>query len=230
MIEDQVIDRLCHSTSRASKKRDYPETRERVLDIFQKKVRRLREDYPDANPIQFYYLLGVKVLSIFTRLVLSKVYLFPCNKVGKLVTTRGKPKIQNRGRIIIGDRVAIWSIFDKTKLFVHPKATLIIGQYSRINGVHISVQQSVTIGKRVRIGPYTLIMDSDFHDVYNRSKSGKVGSITIGDDVWIASRVIILKGVNIGRSAMVAAGSVVTHDVPENTLVAGVPARVIKRL
>ena len=56
----------------------------------------------------------------------------------------------------------------------------------------------------------------------------KTRPITIGDDVWIGSRVIILGGVNVGNGAVIGAGSVVTHDVPPYSVVGGNPARIIK--
>lgn len=197
---------------------------------FVKKLQRVKADYPEASAIKVYWLFTLKIISIAFRLVLAKIHLWSCSQVGDLVTTRGKPLISNKGTVIIGNRVAIWSVFDRTKFFVHPKGILTIGPYSRINGVHISVKNSVTIGKRVRIGPYSLIMDSDFHDMYDRSKEGKISPVTIEDDVWIASRVIILKGVTIGAGSMIAAGSVITHDIPKKTLAAGVPAKVVRHL
>lgn len=201
-----------------------------LMKDLKKKLARFRDEYPEANSLTIYFLFFFKLTSILRRLISAKFYLWSCNSIGRFVTTRGKPKVSNKGLILIGDRVAIWSVFDRTKFFVHPKAVLSIGAYSRINGVHISVKQSVTIGKRVRIGPYTLIMDSDFHDSYDRSKEGKVKPVTIEDDVWIASRVIILKGVTIGAGSMIAAGSVITHDIPGKAVAAGVPAKVIKYL
>ncbi|HTH56124.1 MAG TPA: acyltransferase [Cyclobacteriaceae bacterium] len=197
---------------------------------FRKRWQRVRDDYPEATIAKVYWLFSFKIISIALRLLLAKVHLWSCTHVGSLVTTRGRPTISNRGTIIVGNRVAIWSVFDRTKFFVHPKGILTIGPYSRINGVHIAVKNSVTIGQRVRIGPYTFIMDSDFHDTYDRSKEGKVMPVIIEDDVWIASRVTILKGVTVGSGAVIAAGSVITHDVPKKTLVAGVPAKVIKHL
>jgi acetyltransferase-like isoleucine patch superfamily enzyme len=55
-------------------------------------------------------------------------------------------------------------------------------------------------------------------------------SIIIGDDVWIGANAVILPGVTIGNHCVIAAGAVVTKDVPDNTLVGGVPAKVIKYL
>ena len=204
--------------------------RENIFTAFRKKLRDINDHHPKSGLIKRLYLFATKLSTIAARLMLAKLYLSSCTKVGHWVTTRHKPLISNKGKLIIGDRVAIWSVFERTKFFVHPGALLRIGSYSRINGVHISVRSSVTIGKRVRIGPYTLIMDSDFHDTSDRSRDGKVKPVVICDDAWIASRAIILKGVTIGRGAMVAAGSVVTHDVPDNALVAGVPARIIRQL
>lgn len=200
-----------------------------VADL-EKKLLLIKENYPEAGKLKLYSIFIARIASMAQRLIAAKIFLRKCTKIGKLVTTKGRPLIKNEGAIIIGDRVAIWSVFDRTKFFVHPKACLRIGAQSRINGVHISVKHSVTIGDRVRIGPYTLIMDSDFHDVNDHLKEGKSGSVKIENDVWIASRAIILKGVTIGKGARIAAGSVVTHDVPEHTLVGGVPAKLIKRL
>jgi hypothetical protein len=194
------------------------------------KLRRVRKEHPGESLASIYFRYLTRLADIGFRMMAAKIYLRHCTKVGRLVNTNGKPMIRNNGKIILGDRVAIWSVFDRTKLLVQKNAILTVGDYTRINGVHISVKNSVSIGKRVRIGPYSLIMDSDFHDVADTMKEGKIMPVSIGDDVWIASKVIILKGVNIGKGSKVAAGSVVTRDIPEYTLAAGVPARPIKKL
>lgn len=202
----------------------------RFMDTLKEKLDRVRAEHPGEGLIGIYFRYLSRLISIGFRLAAAKIFLSSCTSVGKMVTTHGKPMVRNFGEIIIGDRVAIWSIFDKTKLLVQRGGVLRIGDFSRINGVHIAVKEAVTIGSRVRIGPYSLIMDSDFHDVNDTVKEGKIEPILICDDVWIASKVTILKGVIIGKGAMVAAGSVVTRNVPDYTLVAGVPAKVIKNL
>ncbi len=170
-----------------------------------------------------------KILNFAWRLISAKFYLRKC-KTGRFVTTRGKPLILVKGSVIIGNRVVLWSIFSRTIISIHSKAKLQIGDYTRINGVHIAAKSSIILGKNVRIGPYTIIMDSDFHDIQEHSVEGKSEPIVIGDNTWIASRVIILKGVTIGEGCVRAAGAVVTKNVPPYSMVAGVPAVVIKKL
>ena len=84
----------------------------------------------------------------------------------------------------------------------------------------------LTIGENVDIGPWTHIWTLQ-HDPNDPNHGTKGGAVTIGDHVWIASRVTILPGVNIGRGAVIACGSVVTKDVPALSIVAGIPAREI---
>ena len=73
-------------------------------------------------------------------------------------------------------------------------------------------------------------MDSDHHLVSNRKELGQAKPIIIEDDVWMATRTMVLKGVTIGKGAVVAAGAVVTKDVEPYTMVAGVPAKFIRKL
>ena len=200
-----------------------------VRNEFEAKYEETKKENPGRAGIAILFIFAAKIFSYAVRLVAAAVYLRNCKK-GKLVTSRGKPLILVKGKVIIGDRVVFWSIFDRTKLSVRAGGQLIIGDYSRLNGVHIAVKNSVTIGRNVRIAPYTLIMDCDFHDIEELDEQGKDAPIVIHDNVWIASRSIILKGVTIGRGAVVAAGAVVTEDVPPYTVVAGVPAVVIRRL
>jgi len=165
------------------------------------------------------------------RIIVAKYYLRKCTSVGKYVSVNGKPIIKNKGQIHLGNEVRVWSEFNQAKIFVRKGGTLKVGDYSRINGAHISVMNEIEIGSYVRISPYVLIMDSDHHNVYNHSSNEfKTSKIVIEDDVWIASKVSILKGVRIGKGAVIATNAVVTKDVPPYTMVGGIPAKVIKVL
>jgi acetyltransferase-like isoleucine patch superfamily enzyme len=163
------------------------------------------------------------------RISMAKITLSGCHKVGKLVTVRGFPIIDANGKIIIGDYVKIWSHIGKTHLSAVDNAVLQIGDNTFINtGVIISARREVRIGKNCQIANQVIIMDNDFHGVEHRETPETPASVIIEDEVWLATRCIILKGVTIGRGAVVAAGAVVTKNVPAYSLVGGVPAKVIK--
>jgi maltose O-acetyltransferase len=89
----------------------------------------------------------------------------------------------------------------------------------------------VKIGNNCMIGPNVGIYTAS-HSIepMDRNKSGYAIPIYIGDDVWIGGSCTILPGITIGDNSIVAAGSVVTKDVPSNTVVAGNPAKVIKSI
>ena len=103
------------------------------------------------------------------------------------------------------------------------------------SNVTVRCYNRITIGEGAAISHGVLIQDYDGHELFRYDEKGKAEKlsntepITIGKHVLIFANATILKGVNIGEGAVVAAGAVVTNDVPANTLVAGVPAHVVKR-
>ena len=88
----------------------------------------------------------------------------------------------------------------------------------------------VTIGDYVMIGPNTLIttVNHPLSPAGRRRHLGQAKPVVIGRDVWIGGNCTILPGVTIGNNAVIAAGAVVTRDVPDNCVVGGVPARKIR--
>ena len=114
----------------------------------------------------------------------------------------------------------------RIEIFKNAKFSIAGGGFMNRN-CQILCKESISIGKKTVIAADVTIMDSDFHNIilpeYKVTKPVK-----IGDNCWIGNRAIILKGVTIGNGAIVAAGAVVTKDVPEKTLVAGNPAKIIK--
>ena len=110
---------------------------------------------------------------------------------------------------------------------------VVIGDYTRI-GIHNTIIGPVTIGSHVNLaqGITVTALNHIFEDKTKRIDEQGVSTkpVIISDDVWIGANAVILPGVTIGRHAVVAAGAVVTTDVPENTVVGGVPAKIIKRL
>lgn len=99
-------------------------------------------------------------------------------------------------------------------------------------GVIITTNGGVFIGDRVLIGYRAQILSANHRIPENRKSIFAAGHVTkkvsIGDDCWIGANSIILPGVTIGEGAVVAAGSIVTKDIPPFAIVAGIPAKIIR--
>jgi len=149
-------------------------------------------------------------------------------------------------QIELGDRVVLCSWSRWTALGVaHPvvlrtlarRAVLRIGRDTGISGGSVCAAVRVDIGERCQIGADVLISDTDFHaldPIVRREATdwSRVASapVRIGNDVFIGSRAIVLKGVEIGDGAVIGAGSVVTRSVRSRCVAAGNPARVVREL
>jgi acetyltransferase-like isoleucine patch superfamily enzyme len=110
---------------------------------------------------------------------------------------------------------------------------VIIGDYTRI-GLHCTIIGPVTIGSHVHLaqGITVTALNHNFADTNKRIDEQGITTKTvcIGDDVWIGTNAVVLPGVTIGSHVVVAAGAVVTKDVPDNCVVGGVPAKLLKKL
>ena len=110
---------------------------------------------------------------------------------------------------------------------------VMIGDHTRI-GLHNTIIGPVEIGSHVNLaqGITVTALNHNFGDTEKRIDEQGVSTnpVTIEDDVWIGANAVILPGVTIGNHCVVAAGAVVTKDVPPHSLVAGVPAKVIKNI
>jgi maltose O-acetyltransferase len=133
-------------------------------------------------------------------------------------------------------------------LTLHNGGKIRIGEWCYVGeGTHIWSRSSVTIGNRVLISHLVDIHDTDGHPIewqerrldtkarltnqmQNLSRQTVALPVTIEDDAWVCFKATILKGVHVGKGAIIAAGSVVTEDVPPWTVVAGNPARVVRAL
>jgi len=118
-----------------------------------------------------------------------------------------------------------FSIFTGLNLVVSAGAELQLGSGLINYGAEILCSTRITVGEGCWFGPKVVIRDDDEHEIDGRVKTAP---IAIGDNVWVAGRATILKGVAVGDGAVVATGAVVTKNVPPRALVAGVPARVIR--
>jgi maltose O-acetyltransferase len=122
----------------------------------------------------------------------------------------------------------------RPRVFIEHPFNVFIGEDTTVNEFAVlqaNPQTHIKIGNRVHISYSAMILTASL-DFRNGFYGGnhKNESVEIADDVWIAVGVIILPGIKIGARSVVAAGAVVTHDVEPNTIVAGIPAKPIRRL
>ncbi|MBI5401968.1 MAG: acyltransferase [Ignavibacteriae bacterium] len=146
--------------------------------------------------------------------------------------------------IVFGNRVIFNSntkdnfvgLYKRSSIYVAGNARLIIGDYTGFSGVSLYCTREIIFGKYINCGGNVSIWDTDFHpiDYLDRRihNTDKINSkpIFIDDDVFIGANSIILKGVKIGKRSIVAAGSVVTKDIPEGEIWGGNPAKFIKMI
>lgn len=153
-------------------------------------------------------------------------YLRKANKVGKWPGVGGRPCVEATD-LEIGDTIKIWSTHRKT--LISGWGRIRIGDRVFINsGSTVFSVKEVTIGNDVALSSEVYITDTNSHGVEGRETV--VAPVRIGAGTWVGTRAVILPGVTIGRRVLVAAGAVVSKDAPDDSLVAGNPARVIRTL
>ena len=204
---------------------------------------------------RFVYFIGRTIVFLFKRLSDSfwnkylvsycryrkEVYL----KDWKSLSFTGKSliAISKGSKVYIGKNVVVNSGYHT----VSPSSSkinvcggeLIIGDNSGISSTVIICKESIKIGSNVNIGAGCLILDTNMHSTdwriraerdKDRPENAKKKPIVIEDNVFIGARCIIGKGVTIGSCTMIAAGSVVTSDIPANCIAGGNPCVVLKQL
>lgn len=146
--------------------------------------------------------------------------------VGVEASVLGDPLI-TADDLEIGDQLKLWSVHRQT--VVGGPGRIRIGDRVFLNaGVVLHSEVAITIGDDVALSNEVYVMDTDSHGLEGQLPHS--GAVTIGRGSWLGARAIVLPGVTIGEQSVVAAGSVVTRDVPDRVLVAGNPARVIREL
>jgi len=168
--------------------------------------------------------------------------------VSKTARFQGTPIISMEvdSVIIISDRCALCSVSEFTALGVNhpvvlrtlrPGAIIHIGADTGISGGTICSAISITIGTGCLFGANVTVVDTDFHPInpnnrrYNNNPCDiKCAPVVIGDNVFLGTGSIVMKGVTIGKNSIIAAGAVVSRSIPPNSIAAGNPAVVVKSI
>ena len=195
--------------------------------------------------VSFYKLCGKTACCFHTAITRLRLVCYGA-KVGKRLIVQGwiHLHISPKAQVVLGDDVMLTSGFAgnptacslRTGLWCLKNAKLEIGDNTGIFGSTILCSGSVTIGSNVLIAGGTHIYDNDFHSLDPAIRHQGIDEnippspVRIGDQCWIGSRCIILKGVTIGYQSVIGSGSVVTKDIPPRQLWAGNPARFVKEL
>jgi len=202
---------------------------------------------PPVGPLKWFYRglyyfgkISVEVWRrVLSGLLWKPMFISRCETVGKRLQLEQLPYITGVGKIQLGDDVRISGrigIHFSDRLERPPKLT--VGDNVFIgHGSTMALADRITIGNDCMLAGGTSIRDNDGHPL--SPKARKTGEsireeeakpVTIGNNVWFGSRCQVLKGVSIGDNAVIAARSLVTKDVPPNTVAAGSPAKVIRHI
>jgi acetyltransferase-like isoleucine patch superfamily enzyme len=147
-----------------------------------------------------------------------------------IVTVDGRrPVLLTAGSIKCG-RLLLRCTTMPVEVGAGPNGSLVLGERVFINtGATVVANHSIILGDDCLLGDLVAIFDSDHHPL-EPSRPTRTAPVRLGSNVWVGRSSTILPGVTIGDHAVIAAGSVVTGDVPARTLMAGVPARPIRTL
>jgi acetyltransferase-like isoleucine patch superfamily enzyme len=147
---------------------------------------------------------------------------------GALLRVAGRLRIRKRnGTLVLGRAVLLWPGVKLAVRGDREPARLAIGRGTSIGErSEIHCGTLVTIGSGCLLAWEVTILDRDYHQLGGAGEQR--APVVIGDHVWIGCRSLVVRGVTIGEGAVVAAGSVVTTDVPARALVGGNPAKVLR--
>ena len=207
-----------------------------------------RLEIPCIKPLHSLLYAERSMRNNFFKWIGVKLYYEPlfksqCVKVGKNFrivrgNLQGIPYFSGKMYIEIGDNATFHSVITLSSNKVYDFPKLKIGNNVYIGArVSFSVAKEITVGDNCYFANEITVRDNDGHPLdYLKRRANEavpkdaVKPIKIGNDVWVGSRVLILKGVTIGDGAVIASGSIVTKDVEPFTLVGGNSAKIIKRL
>ena len=165
--------------------------------------------------------IGVILRSICYSVLLKKQKKFL--RIAENVTVKGFKNIELGERVTLNQFSYIHAVNGFLKV-----GDRFVGNYLQL----LAGEGEIIIGNDVMVGPHTIIRAANHNlkriDIPMLQQGHTWGSIVIEDDVWIAAKAVILSNVTIGKGSVVAAGAIVTKDVPPFSVVGGIPAKIIQ--
>jgi acetyltransferase-like isoleucine patch superfamily enzyme len=160
--------------------------------------------------------------------------------IGDSCVFNQKTRFTGAGKITVGDKVTfgykLGGFFHGAGIELQartPDSKITIGKnVSTNNNICIISSGSISVGDDCLIGQNVTLMDFDAHGIEptHRKKVGEIGTIIIGQNVWIGNNVLLLKNAKIGNNSVIAAGAIVTKEFPDNVVIGGIPAKIIKHI
>ena len=203
--------------------------------------RRKLKDYMNNEAIRGQFKENPKLKKLVDWIIMNQVQTRPrwfIRMLAPLYQHRGRHAVIHRSarmdtppyrKFSLGD----YSVIESYSCINNAVGDVIIGDHTRI-GLHNTIIGPVTIGDHVNLaqGITVTALNHNFADTDKRIDEQGVSTspVVIEDDIWIGANAVVLPGVTIGHHSVIAAGAVVTKDVPPHSLVAGVPAKIIKQL
>jgi acetyltransferase-like isoleucine patch superfamily enzyme len=213
---------------------------------------------PKLQNKSFSQLIETAITRTLDTLILLKYRLqYPHVQFGYGVRIRGKFLIKGKGKVTIGNHCVFVSFgyqlnqivaqdpsatvtignscfFNATTLSIEGKGQIEIGDHAYFNGPFITATHSSITFKKECLVSDARIVDTDFHSIEINRRNPDVKSknkpVSVGENVWIGSRSMILKGVTIGNNSVIGAMTVVRQSVPDNVVVIGNPQQIVKQL
>ncbi len=203
--------------------------------------RRKLKDYMNNEAIRGQFKDNPKLKKLVDWIIMNQIQTRPrwfIRMLAPLYQHRGRHAVIHRSarmdtppyrKFSLGD----YSVIESFSCINNAVGDVIIGNHTRV-GLHNTIIGPVTIGNHVNLaqGITVTALNHNFADSDKRIDEQGVSTspVVIEDDIWIGANAVVLPGVTIGHHSVVAAGAVVTKDVPPHSLVAGVPAKIIKQL
>ena len=133
------------------------------------------------------------------------------------------------GTVRLGPDVWLRTACGENRITAFDDATIEVGAEALINGAMLHAKSAIRIGREARLAFGVRVLDADLHDLDCETPE-RTAPIQIGDRVWLGADVLVLRGVTIGDDVVVAAGSIVTRDLPSNCLAIGTPAKPVRTI